>query len=85
MDKPIKRMLPYTEEWERQARRLAMDFCPNILPCVHCGHPVVSGYRCTNCDSHDPSGTQPERDEFRKWVLNQQRTSTSENAEVTPK
>ena len=51
----IKKMpKPYTHQWEKLANELARDAAPDIIPCVHCDSPVLSGYCCTNCGSSDP-------------------------------
>jgi hypothetical protein len=65
----IKRILPYTDRWERLANNVARSYSPPIHPCVHCGYPVVEGYCCEHCGSALPGGTSEEREEFEKWYL----------------
>ena len=55
------RMDRNSPEWERQANRLARDFCPGIHACADCGGPVVRGYCCTRCGSADPERRPGER------------------------
>lgn len=50
-----KRIDPDSPAYQREANRLARDFCPRIHPCAKCSHPVVSGYCCTTCGDPDPS------------------------------
>lgn len=45
---------PYSDEWEKEAGRVARDFVRPIYPCKHCNHPVITGYCCTTCRSIDP-------------------------------
>lgn len=54
MAKKIKKMQPYTYEWEKMANSLARGFCPTIHPCKDCGGPVVKGYCCDRCGSGMP-------------------------------
>jgi len=62
------KIVPYTDEWDSIANNKARGYCPPIYPCVHCGNPVISGYRCDCCGSSNPSGTEEQRYAFRKWV-----------------
>jgi hypothetical protein len=50
----MKKIEPYTPEWERLANQVARDFAPTIYPCADCGRPVANGYCCTHCGSNDP-------------------------------
>lgn len=56
-DKPkkIKRIKPYTHNWEKLADELARGYCPTIVPCKHCGHPTIHGYCCGFCGSNQPT------------------------------
>lgn len=78
----MKRVVPYTADWERKANNEARSYCPSIKPCVHCGNPVISGYCCHYCGSGDPLGTKEEREEFYRWYTEQEnkklQKSTSE-------
>ena len=52
--KKIKKIEPYTPQWERMANSLARDYAPTIKPCKECGHPVIDGYCCGFCKSVNP-------------------------------
>lgn len=43
-------------EYKSAMMRVAMDFCPEIYPCYHCGYPVAEGYCCSSCHSSSPKG-----------------------------
>jgi len=49
----IKKIEPYTTQWERMADNLARAMI-EIKACNVCGHPVVSGYCCTTCNDVNP-------------------------------
>jgi hypothetical protein len=51
----VKQIQPYSEEWEKEAGRLARDFAPTIYPCKKCNHPFVNGYCCTFCGDRNPT------------------------------
>ena len=53
--KPVKKIKPYSTEWEREANNLARTFM-SIYPCHECGHPVIDGYCCATCGSRNPGG-----------------------------
>lgn len=42
------------EQYEALKAQLAIEHCPMIYPCVHCGYPVITGYACTSCNSRSP-------------------------------
>ena len=69
----MKRVLPYTPQWEQKANLLARNFAPSISPCVECGNPTLTGYCCTYCGSIDPHGSSEQRMKFQTWV-NQQKS-----------
>lgn len=50
----MKKIDPNSTEYRKLKIEMALDFCPPIWPCERCGHPVVSGYCCTNCGDSDP-------------------------------
>jgi len=51
----MKRLVPYTAEWERLADAEARVFAPRIRPCATCGGPAVDGYVCNRCGCVSPS------------------------------
>jgi hypothetical protein len=53
----VKRMIPYTQHWERLANARARDYV-SLYPCVDCGGPVIWGYCCTRCGSTNPEGAK---------------------------
>ena len=53
-NKTYRKMIPYTEKWEKEANALARSWCWNIKPCRDCGHPVMDGYCCGTCGSTNP-------------------------------
>jgi DNA-directed RNA polymerase subunit RPC12/RpoP len=62
----MKKMVPYSIEWEKAANNAARSFCPDIYPCMKCGGPVISGFVCTRCgDSNPSSPVDPEEDKER--------------------
>jgi hypothetical protein len=50
----MRKIEPYTPRWEKEANRLARDYCPSILACKKCGHPVIDGYCCDSCGTNEP-------------------------------
>lgn len=65
----IKRIVPYTQEWELAVAKLAHIMHPNIIPCRVCGYPIVRDYSCMFCKSESP--TEEQRQEFQTWLQNQ--------------
>ena len=51
-------MRVYGDKWQREASALARSFAPSVKACCECGNPVMDGYCCTACGSHDPSKGQ---------------------------
>jgi hypothetical protein len=52
--KKLKKLEPYTPEWNKLANIVARNFAPPIRPCRECGYPVVDGYCCGRCGSTRP-------------------------------
>jgi anaerobic ribonucleoside-triphosphate reductase len=50
----IKKVEPYTREWKKIAKELALAYTPNITPCDDCNYPVIKGFCCENCGSLCP-------------------------------
>lgn len=48
----VKKIKPYTPEWEREANALARQSI-RIRACGLCGHPAVEGYVCNVCGEDD--------------------------------
>ena len=42
--------------------RLAIDWCPQIYPCMKCKWPVIKGHCCTHCGDADPSSKEESHD-----------------------
>ena len=53
----VKKIEPYSDEYDKLAVELALSFCPTIYPCKKCGGPVLSGYCCGNCHTSDPQSS----------------------------
>jgi hypothetical protein len=49
----LKKMDCNTNAWEKLANNLARSWV-QIVPCRHCGRPVINGYCCSFCDSDTP-------------------------------
>lgn len=56
--KRVKRIEPYTPQWESLANSLARNWVPTIYPCHDCGGPVIKGYVCERCGSVNPEGAK---------------------------
>jgi len=50
-EKTKKKIDRFSKQWQDEANTIARSFCPPILPCGDCGHPVIQGYCCTFCGS----------------------------------
>jgi hypothetical protein len=50
----LKRITPFTPKWHELAYQLLLGYAPDVLPCSHCGGPVLRGYCCNRCGSGDP-------------------------------
>jgi hypothetical protein len=50
----IKKILPYSLEWEREYDTIVRSYIPLIKPCSVCNHPVVDGFCCTTCGNVNP-------------------------------
>jgi len=53
----IKKIKPFTPEWQKLANELARESM-TIVACKHCGYPVIDGYCCLTCGSTDPDGEE---------------------------
>lgn len=52
-ERKIRKIKPYTRNWEKLANELARCY-QTIVPCSHCGYPVMHGYCCETCKSNNP-------------------------------
>lgn len=50
----IVKIKPFTRKWEKLANELARSYCPEIIDCKKCGHPVIKGYCCGFCMTDSP-------------------------------
>ena len=56
--KIIRKIRPFTREWEALANDVARSRCPPIYPCQHCARPVADGYCCGYCGTDNPGSAK---------------------------